>query len=364
MSSFTGVGDSLELQLTEKGEDVAISISGTYNMTILFQVEVGSPGSGAWQTINTYTTANDTVAATYTTTKKGEKVRLIVTVDTSGTAVATLTDTSVLDFPEADIRDPSGGLLASFNQDGLILPTSRPRINGIPVNDANRAVLFEDFIGTWAIGDAGPADLWSSTAGSGTSNAVATTVANSLNGEVTISSASDDGVHSANGSTFTGINLGYKANQGGLEMGVRISIDDVSEAAIFIGFTDTISTTVELPIFMNGAAVDSDATNACGIIYDIDATTDKFYVAGVKAGTDTAPVALTSVIPVDATYFDAVIRVDTDGVVEAWVNDLYLGSVAAAITVTTAVTPAIIVANRSANQVIATVDYIWTAQNR
>ena len=53
---------------------------------------------------------------------------------------------------------------------------------------ADKQVFFEDFIGTWAIGDAGPADLWSTTAGAGTANAGAVTVANSINGEVTIKS--------------------------------------------------------------------------------------------------------------------------------------------------------------------------------
>src|SRR5262245_51114307 len=68
--------------------------------------------------------------------------------------------------------------------------------------------LREDFYGTWAIGDAGPADTWSTTAGSGTGNQVATTVAASINGTVTLKSASDDGAHSANFSALTTINLG------------------------------------------------------------------------------------------------------------------------------------------------------------
>jgi len=364
MASFTAVNDSLELSVPAKGEDVSINISGTYAMTILFQIEVGSPGSGAWQTLNTYSTANATVAATYTTKSPNEKVRLFVSVDTSGTAIALLTDASTINFPEADIRDTNGNLLLSFDQDGMVLPTSGPRINGIPVADANRAVIFEDFLGTWLKSDAGPADLWSSTAGSGTANAAAVTVAASLNGEVTIKSASDDGTHAANGSTFTGINLGYKANQGGLEMGVRLKIDDVSEAAVFIGFTDTISTTVELPIYLLAGAVDSDAADACGLIYDVDATTDQWYVGGVAAGTDTEPTAIAAVVPVDATYLTATVRVSATGEVEGWINDTYIGKVGSAVTATTALTPAIVVANRSANQVILTVDYIWVAQNR
>lgn len=96
MASFTGVGDNVELFVADRGEDVAIAISGTYNMTIAFQKEVGSKGSGAWQTVQnmTYSTANATVADTYRTKEYGENLRLVVLVDTSGTATATLTDNS------------------------------------------------------------------------------------------------------------------------------------------------------------------------------------------------------------------------------------------------------------------------------
>lgn len=225
-------------------------------------------------------------------------------------------------------------------------------------------VLFEDFYGTWAIGDAGPADTWSTTAGSGTGNAVATTVAASLNGAVTLKSASDDGAHGANCSTFTGINLGWKANQGGLAMGARLKLSDVSEAVLFVGFTDTISTTVELPLFLTTTAIDSDATDACGVGYDVDGTTKQFFHGGVKAGTDTTP-AYSGSAPTDDTYFVVRVEVSAAGSVQGFINDQAIGpAVANAVTATTALTPAIIVGNRSANQVTATIDYIWAQQNR
>lgn len=225
-------------------------------------------------------------------------------------------------------------------------------------------VLYEDFYGTWAIGDAGPADTWSTTAGAGTGNAVATTVAASINGEVTLKSASDDGTHAQNCSALTAINLGWKANQGGLSMGARLKLSDVSEAVLFVGFTDTISTTVELPIFMAAADLDSDATDACGVIYDVDATNDYFHHGGVKNGTDTTP-AHNSVAPTDDTYFTVRVDVSSAGSVQGFINGKAIGDpIANAVTATTALTPAIVVGNRSANQVTATIDYIWAQQNR
>lgn len=118
MASLTGVGDSVELQMADKDEAVAIALSGTYNMTILFQREV-VPNGGAWQTLRTYTTEDATVAETHVTERTGEKFRLIVSVDTSGTAVATLTDSALEDLGHITIRDRVGNSLLSFFQGGI-----------------------------------------------------------------------------------------------------------------------------------------------------------------------------------------------------------------------------------------------------
>lgn len=205
----------------------------------------------------------------------------------------------------------------------------------------------------------------SSTAGSGTGNQAATVVANSVCGEITLTTASDDGSNAANSTLLTLDQLNWKANQGGLEMWTRVKISDVSEAALFVGFTDTISTTVELPIFMLAADIDSDATDACGLIYDVDATTDRFTQGGVKAGTDTAPTIHGSLAPTDGTYFLVRVVVSATGGVLCYVDGTAIGAeVANAVTITTALTPCIAISNRSANQVVATVDFILVLMNR
>ncbi len=240
--------------------------------------------------------------------------------------------------------------------------------NVTEINDLDtslKSVLFEDFQGTWAIGDAGPADTWASTAGSGTGNQVATTVAAALNGTVTLKSASNDGVIAANGSTFTAIALDYKANQGGLAIEARLAVDDVTNGvALFIGFTDTVSSTVELPIFLVAAAIDSDATDACGVGYDFDGTTKQWFHGGVKNAVDTTP-AYSGTAPADGVNVIVRAEVSAAGAVQGFINGTAIGAaVASAVTITTALTPAIIIANRSANQCIATIDYIKVEQNR
>jgi hypothetical protein len=225
-------------------------------------------------------------------------------------------------------------------------------------------VLFEDFYGTWAIGDAGPADTWSTTAGSGTATEVATTVAASLNGEVTMKSSTDDGANSANSTTFTGINLGFKANSGGLAMEVRLKVDAITAVALFIGFTDTISTTVELPIFLVAGDIDSDATDACGVAFDTDGTTDQWFHGGVKNGTDTTP-AYSGTAPVAATYVTVRVEVSSTGAVQGFIDGVAIGNpVANAVTATVALTPMVVVSSRSAAARILTMDYIKVEQNR
>lgn len=225
-------------------------------------------------------------------------------------------------------------------------------------------VVFDDFYGTWAIGDAGPADTWSTTAGSGTATEVATTVANSLNGVVTMKTSTDDGANSANSTLLTGINLGWKANQGGLMMEARLKLSAITTVALFVGFTDTISTTVELPIFLAAADIDSDATNACGVGFDTDGTTKQFFHGGVKADTDTTP-AYSGSAPVADTYVVIRVEVSAAGSVQGFINGKAIGlPVANAVTVSTALTPCIAVSSRAAAARTLSIDYVWVQQNR
>jgi len=231
---------------------------------------------------------------------------------------------------------------------------------------ATSAVVFEDFHGTWTATETLNADLWSTNKGSGANTAVATTVANSLNGEVTLTSSTADGATSANAANITGINLGYKANQGGLAVEARLKIDDIVEAYVFVGFTDTIGTTVEHPIDFTDASntLISDAANACGIVFSGDATTQQWCHGGVKAGTDTTA-AFSGTAPVNATYVTLRVEVSAAGAVQGFVDGVAIGAaVPAAVTITTALTPAVVVSSTAAAATVMTLDYIWVKQDR
>ena len=224
---------------------------------------------------------------------------------------------------------------------------------------ANQVIFFDDFL-------AGTLDgRLSSTAGSGTANEALTVVANSVNGEATLKSASDDGVHGANGTAMSLDQLNFKANQGGCFVEARLKLTSVANVAVFVGFSDVISTTVELPIYKTSGAdtIDSDATDACGIAFDTDGTTDEWFIGGVKNGTDTDATHAGSA-PTGGAYDIVRVEVDSAGAVTGYLNGLKIGTVYNAVTATVALTPYIVVANRSAAQDVVTLDYVMCGQSR
>jgi hypothetical protein len=198
--------------------------------------------------------------------------------------------------------------------------------------------------------------------GSGTGNAVALSVG--VNGRCEIKTSSADAAIGANGSSLSLGALNWKANQGGLMMEARIQIDNVATAMFFIGFTDALASTVEAPIFLNGADIDSDADDACGVIFDTDGTTAQWCHGGVKATVDTTP-AYSGAAPVAATYYTVRVEVSAAGAVQGFINDVAIGpAVANAVTATVALTPIIFVANRGAAVRNVLVDYMHVQGNR
>lgn len=198
--------------------------------------------------------------------------------------------------------------------------------------------------------------------GSGTGNAVALSVG--TGGRCEIKTSSADAAIGANGSSLSLGALNWRADQGGLMMEARIQVDNVAGVMFFLGFTDALASTVEAPIFLNAADLDSDADNACGVLFDTDGTTAQWCQGGVKATTDTAPV-YSGAAPVAATWYTVRVEVSAAGAVQGFVNDVAIGpAVANAITVTTPVCPIIFVANRGAAARNVLVDYLHVQGNR
>lgn len=198
--------------------------------------------------------------------------------------------------------------------------------------------------------------------GSGTGNAVALSIG--INGRVEIKTSSANAAIGANGSSLGLGALNWRANQGGLMMETRLQIDNVASVLLFVGFTDTLGSTVEAPIYLATADIDSDATDACGIVFDTNGSTAQWAHGGVKADVDTVPAYIGSA-PVAATYYKLRVEVSAAGAVQGFVNDVPIGPpVANAVTASTPLVPIIFVANRTGSVRNVLVDYLHVQANR
>lgn len=214
------------------------------------------------------------------------------------------------------------------------------------------------------LGDTLETGLWNATAGGGTGNAVAMSAGAGGRFLLTSSSADNGATHSDGASGISSAALNWRADQGGLVMEARIQINDITSVALFVGFTDAESTTVNLPIFLVAGDIDSDAADACGVGFDTDGTTDQFFHGGVDTDTDTVP-AYSGGAPTNNTYVTIRVEVSSAGAVRGYINGTAIGAaVASAVTPTIPLTPAIFVCQRTGSVRTMLIDYIWVSANR
>lgn len=224
------------------------------------------------------------------------------------------------------------------------------------INTSAVVSYFTDFLG-----DALEDELLSGV-GSGTGNAVA--ISAGAGGRAEIKTSSADAAIGANGSSLGLGTLNWRADQGGLMMEARVQIDNIADVMLFVGFTDALGSTVEAPIFLNAADIDSDADNACGVIFDTDGTTAQWCHGGVKATVDTAP-DYHGAAPEAATWYTVRVEVSAAGAVQGFIDGVPIGGpIANAVTITTPLVPLVFAANRGAAARNVLVDYIAVQGDR
>jgi hypothetical protein len=225
---------------------------------------------------------------------------------------------------------------------------------------SQKVTVFDDFLA--AAIDA----RWSSSEGSGGGGEPATKVTDAINGEITLKTETTETGHSTDVSNITLDERNFQADQGGLVMEARIKLASAADVAVFVGFTDVISTTVEMPIFKTSAAdtIDSDAQEACGVCFDTQGTTQEWFHGGVANDVDTAPGH--SGGGADTNYVVIRVEVSAAGAVQGYIDGVAItgGAIASAVTVSDILTPVIAVVNRGAAGKTLTIDYIWVQQNR
>ncbi len=153
--------------------------------------------------------------------------------------------------------------------------------------------------------------------------------AGSLGGIITGATGATDN----NTVAITGPALAWLPTDGTIRMGCRLHIGAaVTTAAINIGLTDTVASgTLEMPAELSVVTYTTTATDAVVFLFDTDATTDTVRCCGVADDTDGTHVD-SSVVPVASTYNDFLMEVTAAGVATFYIDEVLVGTVAAACT--------------------------------
>lgn len=152
-----------------------------------------------------------------------------------------------------------------------------------------------------------------------------------------------------------------KTVSGSITFKARVkSVTAITTRALFIGLTDSVSQ--ENPIEIGaGDVVTSTATDAVGFVFDTDATTDKWFVAGVKNDTDTTLTAVningSQVAPVADVYDDYGITVSPEGHAEFFLNGVFVARIDNCVTPTVLLTPVILIETRTSGAATAYADF-------
>lgn len=204
---------------------------------------------------------------------------------------------------------------------------------------------------------------WSSIIGTDMECRQAIVLADQVGGVVRMTSGDDAGATMAINGVQMQSGLNWKANKGGLVAEVRIAIDAITNVCVFIGLTDQVSD-LEMPFTLSGVTLTSNATNACGILFDTDATNDNWHAVGVAADVD-ATMQNLAVAPVAATFETFRIEVSATGVATFYREGGVIGSaMTGAVTASAPLTPIVAVFARGAASRSVDVDEVFVQQQR
>lgn len=218
--------------------------------------------------------------------------------------------------------------------------------------------MFDDFHG-----DTLNSDLYSTDVGSDGA-CVAAAINAQIGGVARLVAGAGAGADAAANLSLIRNQLQWKAANGGLYMEARIKIDAITAVALYVGFTDDISTNDEFPVTLSGTTFTTNASDAVGFLFDTAATTDTIRLVGVKGNTD-ATHQDTSQAPVAATFITLRVEIGSDEIANFFIDDLPVGTqMTGALTKTVALSPVIGVFSREAVIKNLDIDYIDVGMHR
>lgn len=208
------------------------------------------------------------------------------------------------------------------------------------IPNAGYVALFDDFLGD--VLDAN----WNYVEGTDASPTDAAVFAGGIGGVLRMSSG-DAGTGLAADLAQLNSFLNWRAANGDLVVEARGKLSSLTNAYLFVGFTDV--NTLEAPIesSASGDLVTSNATDAVGFMFDSRMATDNFWLVGVKADVD-ATKQNSGVAPVAGDYVTLRVVLSAAGAAYFFVNGVMVGTeMVAAVTPTVALTPTIALGNTS-----------------
>ena len=137
----------------------------------------------------------------------------------------------------------------------------------------------------------------------------------------------------------------------------KLLMSAITNVVVFFGLTDQVSA-LEMPFTLSGTTLTSNATDACGVLFDTDATTDDWGLVGVAADTD-ATKQDAGVAPVASTMETWRIEISATGVATFYRNGTLIGTaMTAAVTASVSLTPVIAAFARGAASRTVDADFI------
>ena len=180
MATFTDVDDILLVSFLGAPKIATVDLSGTYDMHIAFERELGSPYSNVWDKIKLYQTPNATVNESFEL-KDANRVRLRVVIDNGGTCTALLTITSppalVLVVDASEVAVTPAGTISANNVQGALEELDSEKSAIDHTHDIATADLDDDAVTNAKLANMAEARIKGRTAGAGTGDPVDLTAA-------------------------------------------------------------------------------------------------------------------------------------------------------------------------------------------
>lgn len=256
--------------------------------------------------------------------------------------------------PTASVPGAPGALIS---RGGYI---SGPNGNQIVLPGPNHVAIFDDFAGINTV--APNVSMWSML--EGTDSATSAEVQSAAKGGVLLMTSGDAGTGFAADAAQLVNGLHWYAENGGLRIQARVKLSAITTCTAFIGFTDNAALEQSI-LYATGTTYTTNASDACGFLFDTVSTADTWCLTGVAADVD-ATMQEISNAPVADTYETFAVELSTAGAATFFRNGVQVGNVmTGAVTPTVALTPTIYVSKLSvAASMTMSVDYINCSMRR